>query len=342
MVTSTVSGSRLRVAEASPIIERLTTPAMRHDFTTLKLFLAVVEERSIGKAAEREHISAPAISKRIIELEQSLGVTLLERQNVGVRLTPAGAALAVEVREVLFKLDRMKSTLSEYASGELGRVKIFFSPSGQVGSLPQALKSFMAEHPRVEVYLEERRAAQVIHGVAQGDGDIGIFARHAVDPSDSAGVTLNVQPYETLRLAVVVHRDHPLASLEQTSFAEALQHDFVSFGETSGLGELLRVVAAAQGLTLKSRLKVTTFDSARRMIQAGLGIAVMSELSAKPYIDAMDIRCIPLTDEWAEYHLDICTRTTEVLSKAARLMLARLINAATTSSTDQDVSCGLG
>ena len=76
---------------------------MHPDFTTLRLFLTVAEERSIGKAAEREHITAPAISKRIIDLEQSLGVTLFERQNVGVTLTPAGTALVAEARA----LDRL-------------------------------------------------------------------------------------------------------------------------------------------------------------------------------------------------------------------------------------------
>lgn len=300
---------------------------MRPDFTTLKLFLSVVEQRSIGKAAEREHISAPAISKRIIDLEQSLGVTLLERRNVGVRVTAAGAALAVEVREVLFKLDHMKSTLREYATGQLGQVKILFSPSGQVGSLPHTLKSFMSAHPRVEVRLEERRAMHVVHGVAQGEGDIGIFAREAASSAIATGNVLNVQPYQTLRLVVVAHKKHALAKLRKVSFAEAVKHDFVTFGESSGVGELLRKVSSEQGLSLKSRLQVTTFDSARRMIQADLGIGIMCELSAKPYVNAMDLRCISLTDDWAQYHLDICTRATEVLSKPTRLILAHLTNA---------------
>ncbi|MCC6531959.1 MAG: LysR family transcriptional regulator [Burkholderiales bacterium] len=293
------------------------------------MFLKVAEHGSIGKAAEREHISAPAISKRIIELEHALGVTLFERQSVGVRLTAAGSALAVEVKEVLLRLDRMKSTLSEYASGTLGHVKILFSPSGQLGSLPRALKAFMIAHPNVEVHLEERRAVQVVQGVARGDGDIGIFARHAAGKTLSSIAILNVRPYQTLRLVVVTHRSHPLAKRKAVTLADAVKHDFVSFGQSGGLGQLVKDACSARGLRLRSRLDVTTFDSARRMIQAGLGIGIMCEQSAAPYAAAMGLRCIKLAEHWAEYDIDICTRATEVLSKPARLMLRHLFEMAT-------------
>lgn len=300
---------------------------MRPDFTTLKLFLSVAEERSIGKAAEREHISAPAISKRIIELEQSLGVTLLERQSIGVSLTAAGAALVVEIRNVLASLDRMKIRLDEYASGQQGMVKILFSPSGQVGLLPDALRSFMAAHPSIEIHLDEKRVPQVVQGVAQGEADIGIFARHPAAGEVTTADALTVYPYQTLRLAVVARNDHPIAQNQQISFEEVVHHDIVSLSEPSAVATLLRKVSTARGLTLNSRLQVTSFDSARRMIQAGLGIGIMSEMSAKPYAQAMNLSCISLIDEWAEYQLNICTRAAELLSRPAQLMLSHLLNA---------------
>lgn len=300
---------------------------MRTDFTTLKLFLTVVEERSIGKAAEREHISAPAISKRIMELEQSLGVKLLHRQSTGVDLTEAGAALAVEVREILSSLDRMKSKLSEYATGQRGRVRLLCSPSSHISPLPDALKTFMQAHPLVDVHLDQKHSIDVIHGIAQGEADIGIFASELVAAEPAALNVLNTYPYQTLRLLLVAALDHPLAKRNRVSFAEAAEYEFIGPSDSSSIGALLRRVSVEAGLKFKNRLQVTNFDTAQRMAQFGLGIAVLPELYARPYAKSMKLKCIGLTDEWAEYRLRICTRASEVLAMPARLMLAHLTKA---------------
>lgn len=294
---------------------------MLPDLTTLRLFLAVAEEGSIGKAAEREHISGPAISKRIIELEQSLGVTLLERQNVGVTLTPAGSALLGETRVVLQSIERMKSTLSEFATGHQGRVRIIFSPAGQAGYLPTAIRAYMRAHPLVEIHLDERHSVQVIEAIAQGEGDIGIFAMRGDTKALCEANGLQIVPYQTLRLALVARPDHPLASRRRVAFAEVVKFDLIRVSESSLISELLRHAADAEGLTLNCRLQVSTLDSARRMIQAELGVAIMSELSASAYSKAMDLACVPLSDAWAEYQLAICARSPDRLSRSVRLML---------------------
>ena len=306
---------------------------MHPDFTTLRLFLTVAEERSIGKAAEREHITAPAISKRIIDLEQSLGVTLFERQNVGVTLTPAGTALVAEARAVLLSLDRMKGKLSEYADGQQGQVRILFSPSGQVGKLPESLHAFMGGQPLIQVHLGEKPSLQVVYDVVQGEADIGIFARLPATTDAAEAGNLKVHPYQVLRLAVVVRHDHPLAAERRVAFRDAVEYDFVGFAESSSVGALLRKISQEQGLKFNTRLQVSTYDSARRMIQAGLGIGIMSELSATPYAAAMNLTCVPLLEEWAEYRLEICSRSSDLLSRPARLMLAHLIQDAHTTSS---------
>jgi len=303
---------------------------MRADFTTLKLFVAVVEERSMGKAAKRENITAPAISKRITELEDFLGVKLLHRQATGVNLTEAGAALVVEAREILSSLDRMKNKLSKYANGQMGRVRLFCSPSAHI-SLPSALKTFMQAHPLIDVQLDERRAMKAVYGVAQGEADIGIFARQ-ISVGEAATLNgLNIYPFQTLRLVIVAHPKHPLAKRQKISFAEAAEHDFVGFAETTSVGALMRKVSADHGLRFKSQLQVTNFDTARRMVQAGLGVAVLPDLYASPYAKSMRLRCISLIDPWAEYNLDICTRASDVLPMPARLLLAHLTKTMTTA-----------
>ena len=307
-------GARCAIVKRKGYCERI----LHFDLTTLKLFLAVVEERAMAKAAEREHISPPAISKRISELESALGVVLLERQSTGIRPTAAGHALAIEARSVLHSLDHLQCKLGEFASGQRGQVKVVSNPSGLVGPLPEHLKSFMLTHPLVSVRLDERHSNEVVHAVADGDADIGIFAHHI----GAEGLTIT--PYHAVRLVLVTPKGHPLAKKRKASFVNAVDHAFVGLTEISAVGALVLKVAAAQGLNLKCTLHVTGFEALRRMVQAGLGIGVIPEFCARPYTRVMNLSCVPLVDSWSEYKLDICTREPETLSMSARHLLKHL------------------
>lgn len=313
---------------------------MRLDLTSLRLFLAVVEERSMAHAAAREHITPPAISKRIAELEADLGVVLFERQRTGIRTTPAGEALAAEVRSVFHALERMQGKLSEYANGQRGQVRILSSPSGLVGPLPEHLKSFMQAQPLVNLRLDERHSEEVVQGVGDGDADIGVFAHHIIPRNHSVVEALTVVPYQTLRLVLMTPRDHPLSTRREVGFAEAAEYQFVGLSEASAVGILMLRIASEQGLKLQSKIQVTGFEPLRRMIQAGLGIGILPEFCAYPYAEAMQLACVPLTDSWAQYQIDICTRAPETLAFAARLTLEHLLRAASTpeESSPSDVT----
>lgn len=291
---------------------------MRLDLTTLKLFLAAVEESSMAKAAEREHITAPAISKRIAELEEALDVRLLERHSAGIRPTAAGAALAADVRSVLGLLERAQSRLSEYAKGTRGRVRILANPSGLAAELPAQLKAYLQRYPRVEIDLEERHSVDVVRAVAEGDADIGIYAPHI--PAED----LVVRPYRQVKLVVIAPRDHPLAGRRSVTLDDAAGYDFVSLAESSAIGNLINRMAAERGLSLQHRLRVTSFEALRSMVAAGLGLGVLPEHCAAPHAKALGLRCLALADSWAQYPLNLCTREPDTLSMSARLLVAEL------------------
>jgi DNA-binding transcriptional LysR family regulator len=295
---------------------------LRFDLTTLKFFLAVYEERSMAKAAEREHITPPAISKRIAELESSLAVVLFERLSTGIRPTPAGDALAAEARGVFQSLDRMHGRLSEYATGQRGAVRLYSNPSGLVASLADDLKSFIDANREVTVRLDEHHSDEVVRGVAEGDADIGVFAHH-IGAED-----LTIVPYRSVELVLAMPRAHPLAGRRNVAFAEAIEHEFVDLTEDSAIGALVASIASAQGLKLRSRVRVTGFEALRRMVHAGLGIGVIPASRVPDSSHTAELVCVPLTDSWAQYRLNLCTRSPDTLSMAARLMVEHLVAAA--------------
>jgi DNA-binding transcriptional LysR family regulator len=299
---------------------------LRFDLTTLKLFVAVYDERSMAKAAERAHITPPAISKRIAELEASLGVTLFERLNTGIRPTPAGEALASEARGIFHGLERMHGRMTEYASGERGSVRILTNPSGLIAALAEDVAAFLTAHPSVQLRVDERHSDGVVRGVAAGDADIGIFAHH-IGAED-----LTIIPYRSVQLVLLMCRDHPLAAKTEVAFAEAAEHDFVGLASESAVGALVARIATAQGFNLKNRIQVTGFEALRRMVHAGLGIGVVPQSPAAARRGG-DLVSVPLTDSWAQYPLNLCTREPGTLSMAARRMVDHLLGGEGRSST---------
>src|SRR5437868_6012439 len=165
--------------------------ARRTYLTSQHLSVAVCELGSIGKAAEREFIAASAISKRLADLESTLGAPLLYRHTRGVDLTPAGESLLHHARSVLFSLDKMQGELSEYADGVRGHVRVHASISAIVQFLPEDLGSFVKEHGQVKIDLEEHLSSEVIRAVQEGGADLGICNTALLAP----GHELQTLPY---------------------------------------------------------------------------------------------------------------------------------------------------
>ena len=293
---------------------------MRLDLVTLRLFLAVVEEGGIAKAARREHITGPAISKRLAELEEWLGVKLIERHARGIKPTSAGFALAAEARAVLGNVSRIQAKLSEFATGARGEVRIYSGASGLVGQLPDDLKLFVTENPLVKLQVKEQHSPEVVRAVAEGKADIGIYA-----PSVAAPPELDTYPYQTIRLVLVTAVSHPLAQRRSVGLVEAAAHDFIGLSDDSALGLLLARVAGEQGIHLNPKLEVTGHEPMRRLVAAGIGVGILPDVCALPYVSAMQLKCIPLRDTWARYALNICTQSHAALSTPTRRLLSHLI-----------------
>jgi DNA-binding transcriptional LysR family regulator len=291
----------------------------RHfDPVTLRLFIAVCEERNIARAADREAIVPSAISKRIAALEQDVGVHLLKRGRRGIEPTAAGEALLRKARDVLGTMERLHAELSEFAGGVQGSVRVFASLSVLSEFLPDDVGSFLAQHRTVRVSLEERVSAEIVRGVREGTVDFGV----CWDAGDLQG--LQAVRYRSDHLCVVLPPDHALARKRRLSFVETLAYDQIEIQPGSIVQAALRRAAALAGRTLNHRIQVSTFDAACRSVAAGLGIAVSPREAAETYVQAQKLRMLPLNDAWATRRFVICLRSRDALTAAARLLVDHL------------------
>jgi molybdate transport repressor ModE-like protein len=290
--------------------------SIRFDLTDLRLFLHVADAGSITHGATRANMTLASASERIRAMEEALGAPLLERKRRGVRLTPVGSALVHHARIVTQQLEKMRGELGDYAKGLRGHVRLLSNTVAIAELLPAAVASFLSAHPNIDIELEDRPSREIVRTIAEGHADIGIVT-DAVDPAEE----LETFPIGAIRLVVVVPRRHPLGRRRKAAFREVLNHDIVGLPIGSALQDYLDHHAARAGRRLRLRIRLSGFDAICRMVESGVGLAVLPETAARRAQHSMAIRVIPLTDKWAVRHHAICVRDLGSLSAHAKRLV---------------------
>ena len=291
---------------------------MQFDLVDLNLFRHVVEAGSITHGAERAHLALAAASTRIRNMEKSLGAALLVRTRQGVVPTPAGRTLLQHARTLLAQAERLKEDLGPFAGGLAGQIRILSNTNALTEFLPEALSAFLASHPQVSIDLEERLSDEIVGLVAEGVGDIGIVAG-TVDTG-----RLATFPFRSDRFVLVVPESHPLAGADTAAFAEVLEHNFVGLDRASALQRFLADKASRIGRPLRLRVQLRSFDAVCRMVEAGVGLGIVPETTAKRAARTMAIAIVGLEDPWALRDLTICIRPVGELSPSARQLVEHL------------------
>jgi DNA-binding transcriptional LysR family regulator len=292
---------------------------MRFDLVDLRLALNVAEALSITHGAARSGMALASASERIRDMELALGTPLFERKRRGVSPTAAGLALIQHARLITQQLEAMRGELSAFAKGLRGSVRLFSNTAALLEFLPPVLGPFLAAHPNIDVALEERSSSEIVRGVAGGLADIGIVA-DAVDPA----AELETFPFAEDRLVLVAPLRHPLAKRRKIAFADALDHDFVGLPAGSALQDHIDGHAARAGQRLKLRVRLPGFDAVCRVVESGIGLAVVSRTAALRCRRSMAIRIVPLTDPWALRHLRICVKNLRALPVHAQSLVGHL------------------
>lgn len=297
----------------------------RFDLVDLRLFLHVTDTGSITAGAKLSHLALASASARIRGMEDALGVALLERLRSGVKPTKAGVAVAHHARLVLQQLGRMQDEIDDYAGGMAGKVRLLSNTAAITDYLPEALAAFLNTHPAIDVELEERTSHTIVSQLLNKAADLGIVA----DSADTS--QLEARPFRRDRLVLVMSRQSSSGRQRHVSFVDSLQHDFVGLGEDSALQQHLDLQAAKLGLRMRTRIRLRSFEAVCRMVEAGVGVAVVPAIAAERYVGAGKLRVLKLDDAWADRELLVCARRFADLSAPA----LRLVEALCASGAGQ-------
>lgn len=301
---------------------------LRIDILTLQLFVAIVEEQSIAKAAEKKHIAVSAVSRRISDMEEMLQVELLYRHSKGIEPTSAGYALLEHARIVLGNLAHLETELVGYRQGTRGHIRLFVNKSAILEALAHELGEFLVLHPLVRVDLEESISPDIIQAVTENRADLGIFGGNILAPD------LQTFPYRQDRLAAIVRRDHPLAGKTVARFTDLIDQEFISLEKGSSIDTLCVKAAAELGRQLKLRIRVSGFDALFRLVEARMGVGVVPLEITHGRFDPSNLAAVPLDEPWALRTLVLAVRNRASLPPATRLLVDHLLAAETRSNNE--------
>src|SRR3989449_3844100 len=191
--------------------------ARRHmELRHLRYFIGVAEEENVSRAALKLHVSQPALSRQIRDLEEELGFLLLERSAKSVRLTEAGRAFLTEARAVLQRAEDAVKAARAIATGGSGELHVGYAPSLTARILPQTLRAFQAELPNVRVRLHDLSTEEMLAGLRDGKLQIAFMVR----PTAAMLRGLYFEELARDRICVAVAPKHPLARRRALTLAE--------------------------------------------------------------------------------------------------------------------------
>ncbi|WP_088279667.1 LysR substrate-binding domain-containing protein [Ideonella sp. A 288] len=293
--------------------------SVHFDLVDLRLLVRVAEANNLTRGAEASHLSLPAASTRIKNLEESVGAKLLYRTSQGVTLTPPGQAFVHHARQILGQIEHLSGDLQEYAKGIKGHLRVFANTTALGEFLPPVLRAYLLSHPDVNIDLRERLSHDIVRAVTEGQTDIGIVAGHVRTEN------LEVLPYRQDRLVLVLPQGHALAEAGSIDFEQSLELDHIGLHETSAIHAFLRQVCDTLHKPLRLRIQVGNFEAACRMIEAAVGVGVLPESAARRHAQTMAIRIVPLRDPWAVRAMCICVRKLDALPSFARDLVDLLV-----------------
>ena len=240
----------------------------------LRALVSVIRTGSFTRSAAELGQTQSAASLSIRQLETELGVRLFDRDTRNVHPTPLGRELGATLERLLADLDAVLARVQDAAAHQRGVVRIAVVPSVASRLMPRCIADCRRRYPEIEVQIEEVSAREVAAVVQFGKADFGVVN----ETNESMALAQTHLSYDTFCL--ICRHDDPLAKKQAPTWQDLAGRDMIMLDAHTGSRGLIDDAIAAAGISVKIVQQVSRPETAAGMIAAGLGIAVLPELSA--------------------------------------------------------------
>ncbi|WP_374446621.1 LysR family transcriptional regulator [Stella sp.] len=298
---------------------------INYTLTQILTFLAVAETRSFRLAAERLRVSPPAVSARIRELEDRLGVRLFHRTTRSVVPTAEGERLGTAALQALDQLHGAADALRDEAALRRGRFVVATLPSMAATILPPAMAEFRAGHPGVEIGMIDAPEGRALEAVATGEAAFGLLAR-----APPAHRDLLFEPLFRDDSVAVMAVGHPLAARRSLRLPELVDQPLLVPAVGTSVRAMVDDAFARFGLAVQPAYEAMNLTTLLALAEAGFGVSFVPRIFAVR-LDLSRLKAVPLAGRPMHRDIGIVQPRGRSLSPAAaafRGFLARRLAAA--------------
>ncbi|MGD0409743.1 MAG: LysR substrate-binding domain-containing protein [Candidatus Limnocylindrales bacterium] len=282
----------------------------------LQYFVAVADEASFTRAAEKLHVAQPGVSAQIRQLERELGQELFDRSGRTVRVIDVGAAVLGYAREALGAASGARLAVEEFTGLIRGRVAVGMVIACTSFDLADLLAGFHRTHPAVEITLSEANSDELIARLQTGQLDLAYVALGAVTPPG-----LEILEIADEALVAAVGNDDALASRQRMRVAEIGDRALMSLPRGTGIRSVFDDACARIGYQPQIALEASSLGILARFASLGLGIAILPESVAAT--NAQGLHAIELTHPRMRGRVALAWRIGGPIGPAAQALIRR-------------------
>lgn len=266
----------------------------------LYVFDAVARHLSFTRAAQELHLTQPAVSMQIKQLEEQVGTPLLEQMGKRNYLTEAGVELRQYVRAIAGLIDEAGMVLDEMQGVQRGRLTISVASTANYFA-PRLLAAFSQRYPGVTYSLDVTNRETLLHQLADNAKDLVIMGQ---PPED---MDLAAEPFMENPLVVIAPPGHPLVDRKRLRLKNLQSEAFIVREEGSGTRNAMERFFAERGMTLSTSLEMSSNEAIKQAVEAGLGLGLVSMHTLELELEAgrlavLDVEKLPIMRHWYLVH----------------------------------------
>ncbi len=254
----------------------------------VEAFLEVARRGNVGRAAAGLYLSQPALTARIKGLEDELGAILFDRTPHGMRLTPAGSAFLPYAERAVLALRDGIALISDVEHGVAGELAIGATPAISTYVLPEILARFAEQRPKVRLSVRTGLTEEIIDMVVRGEVQLGLTR-------ESRDRRVLIRPLYEDDLVLVARPDHPISARGEIDVSELHDVRFVLFDRSSTYYEQTSTLLRDAGISRDMVMELDNIAAAKRMVEHGLGVALLPTTAVSDALVSGALRSIRLT-----------------------------------------------
>lgn len=258
------------------------------ELARLEAFLAVARRGSMRAAALALHVGEPALSARIARLEDELGARVFDRTRRGMLLTAAGRTLVPHAERALDAVDAGRQAVRHVEQGDEGELAIAAASAINASVVPELVARFRRFHPGVHLFVHTGTTERVVELVTLGSAQVGLVR-------ESGDWRLQVSPLYEEVLMLMARPDHPFLSEPRVPLARLRDATLILFDRASDDYEATQALLRAEAIAPYSVIEVDSVDTARRLVELGLGVAILPSTAVGADIETGRLARVELT-----------------------------------------------